>query len=188
MSRYSQNMAALEGILFAAGEPIGIDVIAAILDCETNEALTHVEQLKRQYDRNVCSGLTVRRINDRYTLSCKPELINTVARLYRPQHRPALSQAAYEVLAVVAYSKQVTRAQIEAVRGVNSDSALARLLERGYVAAVGQEETPGRPTLFGVTELFLLEFGLASADDLPPVDLLSYEAVERLTGQFREED
>lgn len=181
-------MAQLEALLFAAGEPVGLDVIAAILDCSREEAELVITQLLLAYRRNPYSGLWLREIDGAYALSTKPEYMDTIARLYRPQHRPALSQAAYEVLGIVAYNQRVTRAQIEAVRGVNSDSALARLVERGYVEPVGHEETPGRPALFGVTQLFLLEFGLSSVDELPTVDLLSYEAVASITRQFREEE
>lgn len=188
MSIYRELMSALEALLFAAGEPLGIEVIAAILDVDEKRARSALEQLTLAYRRDLTRGLSVREIDGRFTLSTKPEVNETIARLYRPQHRPALSQAAYEVLGIVAYNKKVTRAQIEAVRGVNSDSALARLVERGYVEAVGHEESPGRPTVFSVTDLFLLEFGLGSTDELPAVDLMSFEVVDKLTRQFNEEE
>lgn len=188
MSIYSERLAALEALLFAAGEPLGIDVIASILETDYEAAYLALDQLMLAYRRDETSGLCLRQVDGRFTLSTKPEVNETVARLYRPQHRPALSQAAYEVLGIVAYNKKVTRAQIETVRGVNSDSALARLIERGYVEAVGHEESPGRPMLFSVTDLFLLEFGLRSTDELPAVDLMSFEVVEKLTKQFHEEE
>ena len=91
-----------------------------------------------------------------------------------------MSQASYETLAIVAYNQPVTRAQVEAVRGVSSDSIISRLLDRGWIEEAGTLDAPGRPTLFKTSEQFLLEFGIDSIDDLPSMELMSYKTIRDL--------
>jgi segregation and condensation protein B len=186
-SLYSERLSDLEALLFSAGDPIAVETLAALLDIDSDEVIFWLGQLASRYRRDETTSLRLAAARGRYYLSTKSEKSELLAGLFRPQHRPALSQAAYEVLAVVAYNERVTRAQIEEVRGVKSDSPLMRLVERGYVESVGYDETPGHPELFAVTETFLREFGLSSTDDLPAVDLLKYETVEQFSRQFEEQ-
>lgn len=104
----------------------------------------------------------------------KPEQADVLQRLFQPRHRPPLSQAAYETLAIIAYNQPVTRSQVEAVRGVNSDSIITRLMERNLINEAGSLDAPGRPTLFVTTDQFLIDFGLRSVKDLPPMEMLMY--------------
>jgi len=97
-----------------------------------------------------------------------------------PKSKPPLSQASYETLSVIAYNQPVTRAQVEAVRGVSSDSIIARLLDRGWIKEAGTLDAPGRPTLFETTQQFLLEFGIDSVEDLPSMELMSYKTIRDL--------
>ena len=176
----AELLSAIEALLFAAGDPLAEEVIADICDLSRDEARAAVHQLKRKYQRDPQSGLMLREVNGSYLLSTRPELVDVVGRLYTPKHRPQLSQAAYETLAVVAYNQPVTRAQVEMVRGVNSDSIITRLVERGLIREVGNLDLPGRPAVFEVTEAFLLDVGLRSTNDLPAYDLLMYDVLQNM--------
>ncbi|NLA71612.1 MAG: (d)CMP kinase [Clostridiaceae bacterium] len=184
---YTEDMAKLEALLFVAGDPIAIDDIGTLLEISRDEALGMLEQLKRRYQRDPLSGIVLREIEGAATLATNPGLSSTIEAYYGKIREQKLTDAAYETLAVVAYNAPATRAEIETVRGVNSDSVVARLIERGLVREVGTLETPGRPALLDVTEQFLLDFGLQSTRDLPPVDLMMYDTLTKFTQQTTKE-
>jgi len=128
----------------------------------------------------------LREADGKYTLSTKPGFFDIITRMYQPRHRPPLSQAAYETLAIIAYNQPVTRAQVEAVRGVNSDSIISRLIERNLIYEAGHLDAPGRPTLFATTEQFLLDVGLGSVDELPAMEMLMYGTLRDLESSLQE--
>lgn len=181
----SDLMAAAEAVLFAAGDPIAVDVLAKILELPVTETFLLLEQLQRKYQRDVQTGLMLRIIDSKAFLTAKPKLKEIVSRLYRPQNRPALSQASYETLAAIAYNQPCTRAQVEEIRGVNSDGIISRLLERNLIQEVGTLDLPGKPAIFTVTDHFLIEFGLKSAQDLPAADFVMYKTLDALDKQFQ---
>lgn len=176
-----EQMARLEALLFVAGDPLTYEEIAAYLSLGTEEAASLVEQLKRRYQRDPMSGLVVRRIEGAASIATKPALSDTIEAFFGKVRDLKLTDAAYETLAVIAYNAPATRAEIEAVRGVNSDSIVNRLIERGLVREVGTLETPGRPALLNVIETFLMDFGLSSTKELPPVDLMMYDTITEFT-------
>lgn len=181
----SDLMAAAEAVLFAAGDPIAVDVLAKILELPVTETFLLLEQLQRKYQRDVQTGLMLRIIDSKAFLTAKPKLKEIVSRLYRPQNRPALSQASYETLAAIAYNQPCTRAQVEEIRGVNSDGIISRLLERNLIQEVGTLDLPGKPAIFTITDHFLIEFGLKSAQDLPAADFVMYKTLDALDKQFQ---
>ncbi|MGI6298722.1 MAG: SMC-Scp complex subunit ScpB [Saccharofermentanales bacterium] len=170
--------AAIEALLFAAGDPLTLEQISRILVMDKPALRRVLDELILRYERDTQRGLQIRETNGSFTIGTKPELKYLLARLFSPRHRPPLSAAAYETLAVIAYNQPVTRAQIEAVRGVNSDNVLQRLIERALVHEVGTLDTPGRPTLFATTDQFLLDFGLRSVKELPPMEMLMYSTLQ----------
>jgi segregation and condensation protein B len=172
--------AALEALLFMAGDPIPVDKLATVTGLDKNVLVPMLEQLAANLQRDPRRGLFLRQVEDKYQLATKPEQLAILERLYQPRHRPPLSQPAYETLAIIAYNQPVTRAQVEAVRGVNSDSIISRLIERDFICEVGNLDTPGRPTLFATTEQFLLDFGLRSVSDLPPMEMMMYGTLRDL--------
>lgn len=176
-----ENMARLEALLFVAGDPLSFDDMATYLGVDRDEAVSLVEQLKRRYQRDPMSGLTIRQVEGAASLATKTSYADTLEAFYGKVRDLKLTDAAYETLAVIAYNAPATRAEIEAVRGVNSDSVVSRLIERGLVREVGTLETPGRPALLDVTEQFLMDFGLSSTRELPPVDLLMYDTITEFT-------
>ena len=115
-------------------------------------------------------GLTLLEINGGYKLGTKPQVARYIELLYK-QPAQALSNAALEVLSIIAYKQPVTRGEIDFIRGVQSDRALATLVEKGLVKDVGRKDGPGRPILYATTEQFLLHFGLHSLDDMPNLDV-----------------
>lgn len=155
----------LTAILFAADEPLPLGELARLLEVKRSV----VERIARQLGESPPVGLLLQRHDDRLQLVTAPESARYIRRLRGLEEHARLSRAALEVLAVVAYRQPVTRAEIEAIRGVNGDRALASLLTRSLVEEVGRRETVGRPVLFGTTLDFLEHLGLSSLADLPPV-------------------
>lgn len=185
--------AAIEALLFAAGDPLPFEKLSQVtgLDAATLQAV--LADMAARYARDRLRGVMLREVDGSWLLCTKPALTDVLQRLFLPRHRPPLSQAAYETLAIIAYNQPVTRAQVEAVRGVNSDNIIGRLLERNLIAETGTLDAPGRPTLFATTSQFLLDFGLRSVKDLPPMEMLMYgtlrdfeESLEEAAGRRRD--
>ncbi|NWG18816.1 MAG: SMC-Scp complex subunit ScpB [Chloroflexi bacterium] len=158
----------IEAILFVAGEPVTVTELARALELPADA----IEQALDQFAA-ACSGRGVRlqRDADRVQLVSAPEASRVVEHFLGVQAPARLSAAALEVLAIVAYRQPVTRAQIEAVRGVDSGSVLRALLARDLLAEGGRLETVGRPILYVTTVEFLRQFGLGSLAELPALDL-----------------
>ncbi len=185
--------AALEALLFAAGDPLPLEKICQIVGLDKNDVQGLLASMADRYIRDQHRGLLLREVEGNWLLCTKPAQRDVLQRFFQPRHRPPLSQAAYETLAIIAYNQPVTRAQVEAVRGVNSDSIIGRLTERNLIAEAGTLDAPGRPTLFTTTEQFLLDFGLRSVKDLPPMEMLMYgtlrdfeESLEEAAGRHRD--
>jgi segregation and condensation protein B len=170
----AQKLCALEAVLFMAAEPLDASELAEILEVAPPEADDLVRVLGASYAGR---GLQVSRIAGGYQVTTRPEYGPTVARLHKPE-RFRLSRAGLETLAIVAYRQPVTRPEIDAIRGVNSDSPLNTLLEYELVCEAGRKDTPGRPVLYCTTEGFLGHFGLNSIDDLPRLDSIPAEVPE----------
>ncbi|MBR5808741.1 MAG: SMC-Scp complex subunit ScpB [Clostridia bacterium] len=161
---------AIEGILFAAGEPVKTAKLAAVLEIETSAVEEAVKLLKYEYDTQE-RGLMIIDIDEGYQICSRPEYYNYIQIILGDQRRQALSNAAMEALAIIAYKQPVTRGQVEYIRGVNSDSAVNRLCERGLIEECGHLDAPGRPILYRTTQNFLRCFGLSTPKDLPELDL-----------------
>lgn len=160
--------AAIECLLFVAGEPLPLTTIARALQCDELSAEAAMRELQLRLGETN-SGLQVVSIAGGYQLSTRPEYAEVVGRLLaRSQSR--LSRAALETLAIIAYRQPVTQAEIEAVRGVASGSVLKTLLDRGLIAEMGRKGTVGRPILYGTTSEFLHYFALDNLNDLPPLE------------------
>ncbi|MBO4635512.1 MAG: SMC-Scp complex subunit ScpB [Clostridiales bacterium] len=172
--------AAIEAVLFVSGEGVSFDRLCEILDTDKKTVEEAIKRLMQDYERNPWSGLLIRKVGDSYTMCTKPGMNKVLERMFSPKAKIPLSQASYETLAVIAYNQPVTRAQVESVRGVSSDSIISRLLDRGWICEAGTLDAPGRPTLFSTTDLFLREFGIESVDELPSLELMSYKTIRDL--------
>lgn len=157
----------LECLLFCHCEPVSTEQLATWLECDEES----VEGLAQTLDRRLADhSLQVARVNQGYLLQTRPEWGDTLSAILSQTPPAPLSHGAWETLAVVAYRQPITRMEIEAIRQVGSERALATLVERGLIEEVGRKETPGRPILYGTTGSFLRQFGLNRVGDFPPLE------------------
>lgn len=160
--------ALVEAILFAAPEPVRPHDIASAFGVATEDVVRIVEDLRASYEERG-SGLEIRVLGDAYRMYTRGEHADAVGHFANRSRVGRLSKPALETLSIVAYRQPVTRGEISRIRGVNVDSVLQTLQERGLVAEVGREPGPGRAPLFGTTPLFLEKIGLGSVAELPPL-------------------
>ncbi len=166
---------AVEAVLFAVGEAVQRDALAAVLDVGEDEIESAALSLKKEYD-DENRGIALIELDGGYQLCSRSLYYPYIQDILGVKGNQALSNAAMETLAVIAYRQPVTRAQIEYVRGVNSDGCVNRLYERGLIDECGRLDAPGRPILYKTTQTFLRCFGLKSADELPPLDFSKKDA------------
>lgn len=158
--------AAIESILFVSGRPLEYDELRKLLDSDAGTLDAGLEALARQLESHE-RGIRLQRLGTQVQLVTAPENARYIAALLGLPMTARLTTAALETLAVIVYRQPITRAQIEAVRGVNSDRALASLIQHGLVVEIGRAQTVGRPALFATTPEFLQQFGLTTLDELP---------------------
>ena len=172
--------AALEAILFTAGDSVEMNRIAKVLGVEPWEIRQAAETLSREYESEG-RGIRLVRMEERIQLVSAPEYNDVINRTLEKRAQPKLSPTALEVLSIVAYYQPVTRAYIEQLRGADSSYTVALLSERGLIAPCGRLEAPGRPVLFGTTEQFLRVLGISSLEELPPLpNIATGEGMEEL--------
>lgn len=157
--------ATLEAVLFAAGNPLPLASLAAIMDGEESEVVELARSLQAKLTSEG-SGLTVQRVAGGYQLVTRPEAYATVERLSQVTDRH-LSAPTMETLSIIAFKQPITKPEIEQLRGVRVERALAKLLELDLICELGRKQVIGRPILYGTTATFLRCFGLDSLDDLP---------------------
>lgn len=162
--------ARIEALLFVSPEMISTHQIANALNSSVREVEKSLDELDRLFANR---GIRLQRVSRSVQLITAPELSADVQRFLDLEETSRLSRAALEVLAIVAYQEPVTRPQIDAVRGVNSDSVMRTLLRHGLVDEVGRTDGPGRPFIYATTSDFLNHFGLTSIEELPPLNLES---------------
>ena len=158
----------LEAILFVSDEPIEIGILAQV----TEEPKDRVEEELRFLSKDLEAqdrGVALREVAGGWRMYTHPDAAPYVERFVRSVQQPRLTQAALETLSIVAYKQPVTRQQIAAIRGVDSDGVVATLEQRGLVAEIGRDPGPGQAVFYGTTPQFLERLGLASLEDLPPI-------------------
>ena len=156
----------IESLLFVANEPARVDSLASVLQASLDQVQQALHDLTEEYAHR---GLRVQHKGQRVQMVTAPEAADSVRRFLGLELSSKLSPAALETLAIIAYRQPTTRAQIEAVRGVNSDSVLRTLINRGLIEEQGRLDQVGRPIIYGTTFEFLQQFGLSSLDQLPPL-------------------
>ncbi|GAB4469105.1 MAG: SMC-Scp complex subunit ScpB [Anaerolineales bacterium] len=172
--------ALIEALLFVSSSPVSIHQLATTLERSTAEVEAAIQELEvRLRSTAPPSYLRLQKYHGRYQLTTAPEIASWIEKLLGLETTARLTQAALETLAVIAYRQPITRPQIEAVRGVNSDSVLKTLLSKGLIQEVGRAEAPGRPILYAVTTEFLQHFGFSSIEELPPWNDESSEPADR---------
>lgn len=160
---------ALEALLFAAPGLSSIEQLSQALSVSKTEVEKSLESLSAHLSME--HGLRLQKIKNQYQLITAPEHGEMIEKFLGLEITSRLTQAALEVLAIVAYKQPATRPEIDSIRGVNSDGVVKSLLSKGLIEELGRSEAIGRPILYGVTNEFFQHFGLESLDQLPKVDL-----------------
>ncbi|MBE6101955.1 MAG: SMC-Scp complex subunit ScpB [Selenomonas ruminantium] len=157
--------AALEAVMFAAGDPMSMEDLADILHADLLTVQNLTTRLQKELDERH-SGLTIRRVAGGLQLATRPELYPVVERLSQVVDRK-LSAPTMETLSIIAFKQPITKQEIEHIRGVRIERALSKLIELELISEVGRKQVLGRPILYGTTDTFLRTFGLDSLEDLP---------------------
>ena len=180
--------AGLESLLFVAGdEGLTIQEITSLLEITTLEAQKLLSTMKKNYEKNINTSLTLLETRKKYQLATKKEYSELIRQFAISPFSAHLSQAALETLAIIAYKQPITRIEIDEMRGVQSSSLLQRLLLRGLVKEIGREETPGRAIIYGTTDYFMNYFGLSDIEDLPDTKELFQIQEENMHDLFEKE-
>ena len=165
----NETTQALEALLFAAPGLSSIEQLSQALSVSKTEVEKSLESLSAHLSME--HGLRLQKIKNQYQLITAPEHGEMIEKFLGLEITSRLTQAALEVLAIVAYKQPATRPEIDSIRGVNSDGVVKSLLSKGLIEELGRSEAIGRPILYGVTNEFFQHFGLESLDQLPVVDL-----------------
>ena len=170
---------AMEGILFASGEPVNIDRICLALELDKPTAQQVLQELGDSYafERR---GIRLIRMEDSYQLCSSPDYADVIRKAFEVRKSAKLSQPALEVLTIIAYYQPTTRAYVDQVRGVDSSYTMSLLLERGLIAECGRLQVPGRPHLYRTPKEFLRVFHISSLDELPEMPGLEADGQLRL--------
>ena len=156
----------IESILFAVGRDISVEELSVVLELTPKDTEEIIESMKADFEEQG-RGIEIIKVNNGYQLCSKKENYDYIYQIIDKRNKPNLSQAALETLAIIAYNPKITRAEIESIRGVNSDGTIYKLLDHNLIEDAGRLDLPGRPTTYKVTKEFLRLFGYFSLDELP---------------------
>jgi segregation and condensation protein B len=163
-------VAAVEAVLFAAGEPVHPKEIASAFEGESAVRIEEALETLRKRHADGAGGLQVERVAGAFRLATRQEVGAFVRGFFRHRNRTRLSPAALETLAIVAYRQPVTSPEIQAIRGVDPGAAVKNLLEKKMIRILGRKKVVGNPLLYGTSRQFLVHFGLNSLEDLPSIE------------------
>lgn len=168
-----ERLGILEGILFAVGdEGVSLEQLEYVLEVNAVEVKSLMLELKDRY-KQISSGMDVIEVADVYKMTTKKDHANYLKRLIQNPNQRGLSNAALEVLAIIAYRQPITRHEIENIRGASSDNVLRKLLTFSLIEEGGRLEGPGRPILFKTTDDFLDYFGIKTLEELPELPFIT---------------
>ncbi len=156
----------IHAILFASGREVKISEITHILDIDNKEIETIIQEMKQELETKQ-SSIEIIKVNDAYQMCVKKEYYDYIYPIFDNRTKPSLSNAALETLAIIAYNPKITRAEIEQIRGVASDSSIYKLLEYNLIEEAEKLDLPGRPRAYRTTNEFLKMFGISNLDELP---------------------
>ena len=168
---------AIEALLFASGEPLSLQDLVAHIEEKSKLIEIIIQEMMEEYE-DLNRGIKIISIKGSYQLVTKSQNADYLQKLLKKNKRQSLSQASIESLAIVAYKQPITRIDIDEIRGVKSDSAIQRLIERELIKEIGRLEVPGRPILYGTTEEFLRQFELKDLQQLPSLDLFGQDEIQ----------
>ena len=156
----------IEAILFAAGRVVKINELVLVLEKNEEEIVNVIKKMQEEYKKE-SRGIEIIKVEDGYQLSTKKDLYEYIYPILDKRTKPNLSTAALETLSIIAYNPRITRAEIEAIRGVSADACVYKLLEYGLIQEAGKTDLPGKPMSYKTTDEFLRMFGYSSLNDLP---------------------
>lgn len=165
----------IEAILFAAGRVVKINEFVSSLEINREDVENIIESMRNEFQEEN-RGIEIIKVDDGYQMCTKKEYYEYIYPIFDKRSKPNLSNAALETLAIIAYNPRITRAEIESIRGVNSDATIYKLLEYNLIQDAGKLDAPGRPTTYKTTENFLKMFGYSNLEELP--DLPRYRMDE----------
>lgn len=169
----TEQISAVEAILFASGESVQISVLCQALEMDRDAFDDVLQGLEARYGEE--RGIKLMRYEDSLQLCTRSRHMELIEKVLQPVRKQTLTQAALETLAVVAYRQPITRLEIEQIRGVQCDRAIATLSGHGLITEVGRKESIGRPILYGTTEKFLQHFALTTLSELPRLETVKPE-------------
>lgn len=158
--------AIIEAILFAAGRIVTEEELILNLEISKENIQNIIQSMQEDY-KNENRGIEIIKVDSGYQMCSKKDLYEYIYPILDKRTKPRLSTAALETLSIIAYNPKITRAEIEAIRGVNADAAIYKLLEFGLIEVAGKLDAPGRPTTYKTTNEFLKLFGYTSLEELP---------------------
>ena len=156
----------IESILFAAGREVKINELMSALEVSSDEIINAIDSLKQDY-QNEERGIDILKLEDSFQMCTKKEYYEYIYPIFDKRSKPNLSQAALETLSIIAYNPRITRAEIEIIRGVNTDGTIYKLLDYNLIEEAGKLDAPGRPMTYKTSKEFLKMFGISSLDELP---------------------
>lgn len=171
--------AIIEAILFSCGRPVETKELITELELPEEDIIKIIESMKEDY-RDTNRGIEIIKVNNGYTLCSKREFYDYIYPLFDNRAKPNISNAAMETLAIIAYNPKITRAEIESIRGVNSDATIYKLLEYNLIEDAGKSDAPGKPTVYQTTEEFLKTFGISNLDELPELPKYKIDENEQI--------
>lgn len=171
--------AIIEAMLFACGRPVEIKEFMANLELSADDVENILQNMKLEFEANN-RGIEIIKVDNSYQLGTKKEYYEYIYPLLDNRAKPTLSNAAMETLSIIAYNPKITRAEIESIRGVNSDGTIYKLLEYGLIEEAGRLDLPGRPTTYKTTQEFLKMFGISSLEELPELPKYKIDENEQI--------
>lgn len=169
----------IEAILFSAGRVVKTSEIATSLEYTTDDVEKIIQNMKTKYE-DASRGIEIIKVDDGYQMASKKEYYEYIYPVFDNRMKPSLSNAALETLSIIAYNPKITRAEIEAIRGVNSDGTIYRLLEYNLIEEAGKIDAPGKPMGYKTTEEFLKMFGISSLNELPELPKYKLDENEQI--------
>ena len=177
--KLEETKAIIESILYAAGRTVKTSEVATILEKTPEEVDEVIQSLMKDYESSE-RGIEIIKVNDGYELSTKKDYYDYIVQIFDNRSKPSLSSAALETLSIVAYNPKITRAEIEAIRGVSSDGTIYRLLEYNLIEEAGKSDAPGKPMTYKTTDNFLKMFGISSLTNLPELPKYKLDENEQI--------
>lgn len=171
--------AIIEAMLFACGRPVEVKEFMANLELSAEDVENILQNMKLEFEASN-RGIEIIKVDNAYQLCTKKEYYEYVYPLLDNRAKPTLSNAAMETLSIIAYNPKITRAEIESIRGVNSDGTIYKLLEYNLIKEAGRLDLPGRPTTYKTTPEFLKMFGISSLEELPELPRYKIDENEQI--------